>query len=72
MALDKLLQDQGFLVAKLDDLVEWARSNSLWPQPMGLACCAIEMMAAAGPKYDIARFGSERFSFSPRQADFYP
>jgi NADH-quinone oxidoreductase subunit B len=69
MALGKLLQDQGFLVAKLDDLVEWARSNSLWPQPMGLACCAIEMMAAAGPKYDIARFGSERFSFSPRQAD---
>jgi NADH-quinone oxidoreductase, B subunit len=69
MALNKLLEDQGFLIAKLDDLVEWARSNSLWPQPMGLACCAIEMMASAGPKYDIARFGSERFSFSPRQAD---
>ena len=69
MALNEVLQEQGFLIAKLDDLVEWARSNSLWPQPMGLACCAIEMMAAAGPKYDIARFGSERFSFSPRQAD---
>ncbi len=69
MALDKLLEEQGFLIAKLDDLVEWGRSNSLWPQPMGLACCAIEMMASAGPKYDIARFGSERFSFSPRQAD---
>lgn len=69
MALNEVLQEQGFLIAKLDDLIEWARSNSLWPQPMGLACCAIEMMAAAGPKYDIARFGSERFSFSPRQAD---
>ncbi len=69
MALQDVLNQQGFLTAKLDDLIEWARSNSLWPQPMGLACCAIEMMAAAGPKYDIARFGSERFSFSPRQAD---
>jgi NADH-quinone oxidoreductase subunit B len=69
MAMQKVLEEQGFLIAKLDDLVEWARSGSLWPQPMGLACCAIEMMASAGPKYDIARFGSERFSFSPRQAD---
>lgn len=69
MAFHEVLNQQGFLTAKLDDLIEWARSNSLWPQPMGLACCAIEMMAAAGPKYDIARFGSERFSFSPRQAD---
>jgi len=69
MELEKALSQQGFLLAKLDDLVGWARAGSLWPMPMGLACCAIEMMAAAAPKYDIARFGMERFSFSPRQAD---
>lgn len=62
-------QDQSFFITRLDALTNWARANSLWPMPMGLACCAIEMMAFAGPKYDVARFGSERFSFSPRQAD---
>ncbi|MGQ9863554.1 MAG: NADH-quinone oxidoreductase subunit B [Bacteroidia bacterium] len=62
-------QDAGFFITRLDALTNWARANSLWPMPMGLACCAIEMMAFAGPKYDVARFGSERFSFSPRQAD---
>jgi NADH-quinone oxidoreductase subunit B len=53
----------------LEKLVNWARKNSLWPMPMGLSCCAIEMMAMAGPKFDIARFGAEVFRFSPRQSD---
>lgn len=59
----------AWLTTKLDFVVNWARRNSLWPMPFGTACCAIEMMAAAASKYDIARFGMERMSFSPRQAD---
>ena len=58
-----------FLTTKLDDVVNWARRNSLWPMPFGTACCAIEMMASAASDYDIARFGMERMAFSPRQAD---
>ena len=60
---------EGFFTTRIDALTNWARSNSLMPMPMGLACCAIEMMAFAGPKYDAARFGSEAMRFSPRQAD---
>src|SRR5688500_16180354 len=58
-----------FLTTKLDFVVNWSRRNSLWPMPFGTACCAIEMMASAASKYDLARFGMERMSFSPRQAD---
>ncbi len=68
MGLESAL-GEGFFTTKLDTVVNWARSNAVWPMPMGLACCAIEMMAASGPKYDIARFGSEVFRFSPRQSD---
>ena len=50
-------------------LVDWGRENSVWPASFGLACCAIEMMAAGGSKFDISRFGSELFRASPRQAD---
>ena len=60
---------KSWLTTRLDYLVNWARRNSLWPMPFGTACCAIEMMAAAASKYDIGRFGMERMSFSPRQAD---
>jgi len=65
---DSLLE-QAILTTRLDAVVAWARKNSLWPMPLGTACCAIEMMAVAGPRYDLARFGAERLSFSPRQAD---
>jgi NADH-quinone oxidoreductase subunit B len=58
-----------FLTTRLDEVVNWARRNSLWPMPFGTACCAIEMMASFATKYDMARFGMERMSFSPRQAD---
>jgi len=60
---------EGLFLTRLDQIVRWARKNSLWPMPLGTACCAIELMATAGPRYDIARFGAERLSFSPRQAD---
>jgi NADH-quinone oxidoreductase subunit B len=59
----------GFLTTRMDAVVNWARTNSLWPMPFGTACCAIEMMATAATRYDLARFGMERMSFSPRQAD---
>jgi NADH-quinone oxidoreductase subunit B len=60
---------QGILVTRLDDLVNKVRANSLWPLTFGLACCAIEMMAAGASRYDLARFGAEVFRASPRQAD---
>ena len=60
---------ESFVTTRIDDIVRWARKNSLWPMPMGISCCAIEMMAFAGPRYDVARFGSEAFRFSPRQSD---
>lgn len=59
----------GVLTTRLDQLVNWARKNSLWPSPFGTACCAIELMSTLASRYDMARFGMERLSFSPRQAD---
>jgi len=57
------------IVTKADAVINWIRSNSMWPMPMGLACCAIELMATASSRFDIARFGAEVMRFSPRQAD---
>jgi NADH-quinone oxidoreductase subunit B len=59
----------GFLLSTVETLAGLVRKSSVWPATFGLACCAIEMMAVGGPKYDIARFGMERFSATPRQAD---
>ena len=53
----------------VDAAINWFRKNSLWPMPMGLACCAIELMAAGASRFDISRFGSEVMRFSPRQSD---
>jgi NADH-quinone oxidoreductase subunit B len=69
MGLEAQLAKEGFITTTVDFLVAWARRESVWPMPMGISCCAIEMMAAGDPKYDIARFGSEVMRFTPRQCD---
>jgi NADH-quinone oxidoreductase subunit B len=60
---------QNVLVTSIDRVVNWGRKSSLWPVAFGLACCAIEMMAAGTSKFDLSRFGAEVFRPSPRQAD---
>ncbi|HNQ88782.1 MAG TPA: NADH-quinone oxidoreductase subunit NuoB [Verrucomicrobiota bacterium] len=57
------------LVTRLDTAINWFRKHSIWPMPMGLACCAIELMGSGASRFDIARFGSEVMRFSPRQSD---
>jgi NADH-quinone oxidoreductase subunit B len=63
------LSRQGIFTTTLEDLYNWGRKNSLWPLGFGLACCAIEMIAASMARWDLARFGAEVFRPSPRQAD---
>ncbi|HLB56625.1 MAG TPA: NADH-quinone oxidoreductase subunit B family protein [Coxiellaceae bacterium] len=68
MSLQDILKKDGFLLAKFDDLTNWARSGSMWPMSFGLACCAVEMMQCAASRYDVDRFGLI-FRPSPRQSD---
>lgn len=63
------LEGQGFFATTLDSVVGLARKNSIWPLPFATSCCGIEFMATMASHYDLARFGSERLSFTPRQAD---
>ena len=65
----KQFDSSGVITTNLNQLVGWARKNSLWPLSFGLACCATEMISTAAARYDIARFGMEVFRASPRQAD---
>lgn len=59
----------NIIFTRVDAAINWMRKNSLWPMPMGLACCAIELMATASSRFDISRFGAEVMRFSPRQSD---
>jgi NADH-quinone oxidoreductase subunit B len=68
MGIESHLGDT-IITTTLEKVANWARKSSLWPATFGLACCAIEMMASAMPRYDLARFGAEVFRASPRQAD---
>ncbi len=63
------LQKQGVFVVPVEFLYNWSRKSSIWPLQFGLACCAIEMIASAAARYDLARFGAEVFRATPRQAD---
>lgn len=66
---DPKIEGREVIVTRLDAAIDWARQNSCWPMPMGLACCAIELMATGASRFDLARFGVEVMRFSPRQAD---
>ena len=68
VTVDPPSQD-GWITSRLDFLVNWARAGSMWPMPFGTACCAIEFMSTAASRFDLSRFGMERLSYSPRQAD---
>lgn len=57
------------IVSQADAVINWVRRHSVWPMPMGLACCAIELMSSGGSRFDISRFGMEVMRFSPRQSD---
>lgn len=68
MGLEDQLSD-NVMTTTVDQVVGWARKNSLWPMPFGTACCAIELMATLASRFDLARFGAEAIRFSPRQSD---
>jgi NADH-quinone oxidoreductase subunit B len=68
MGLEEMLPS-GYLLTTVEKVAGWARRSSVWPATFGLACCAIELMQTGGPRHDLARFGMERASNTPRQAD---
>lgn len=67
--LQQNINNEGFLTTKISEVINWSRKNALWPMPMGISCCAIEMMSFAASRFDVSRFGAEVFRFSPRQSD---
>jgi NADH-quinone oxidoreductase subunit B len=69
MGLEQKLGNMGIVTVRLEDTVNWARSNAIWPMLFGLACCAIEMMSAQASDFDLSRFGMELMRASPRQSD---
>lgn len=69
MGIEAALPTDAILTTQLSRVINWARRSSIWPIPFATACCGIELMATASSRYDLARFGMERMSFSPRQAD---
>jgi len=69
LGFDQKVESRDIIITRVDAAVDWMRKNSVWPLPMGLACCGIELMAVGASRFDIARFGAEVMRFSPRQAD---
>lgn len=69
MGIEQKTANMGVVTARLEEVVNWARTGSMWPMLFGLACCAIEMMAAQASNYDLSRFGMELNRASPRQSD---
>ena len=69
MGLEHKLANMGVVTVKLEQALNWARSNALWPLPLGLACCGVEMLAAQTVHYDLSRFGMASMCASPRQSD---
>jgi len=69
MGLDESISRDGFFTTTLQEIVKWGQKNALWPMPLGISCCAIEMMAMGCSRHDVARFGMEVMRMTPRQAD---
>lgn len=69
MGVEQKTGSMGVVTTTLEQVVNWSRTNSMWPMLFGLACCAIEMMGAEGARYDMSRFGMELMRASPRQSD---
>ena len=69
MGIEQKVGDMGAVTMRLDQAVNWARTYAMWPMLFGLACCAIEMMAGQGARYDMSRFGMELMRATPRQSD---
>jgi len=69
MGIEQKMGNMGVVTVKLEQLINWSRTNAMWPMLFGLACCAIEMMSAQAPHYDLSRFGMELMRASPRQSD---
>lgn len=69
MGLIEAVNKNGFVATTMGEVIKWAQGNSVWPMPLGISCCAIEMMAWASSRFDVARFGSEVFRMTPRQSD---
>jgi len=69
MGIEQKTGNMGVVTARLEDVINWSRTNSMWPILFGLACCAIEMMSAQASSYDLSRFGMELNRPSPRQSD---
>ena len=70
MGLENIFNGENFVTTTFESVIKWAQKNSMWPMPLGISCCGIEMMGVAQPRFDIARFGSEVFRMTPRQSDF--
>ena len=69
MGLEQKLGNMGVITMTLEQAVNWGRTNAMWPMLFGLACCAMEMIAAQSSNYDVSRFGMELMRASPRQSD---
>lgn len=69
LGVEESLERDGFFTTTLSEIVRWGQKNSAWPMPLGISCCAIEMMAMAATRHDVSRFGSEVMRMTPRQAD---
>lgn len=69
MGLEESLARDGFFTTSLQEVIKWGQKNALWPMPLGISCCAIEMMAMGCARHDVARFGAEVMRMTPRQAD---
>lgn len=69
MGLMQSIEKDGFFTTSVGELIKWGQRSAVWPMPLGISCCAIEMMAMGGPRTDVARFGSEVMRMTPRQAD---